>query len=81
MKQGDKCEVKWIDTVAYHGWHEKEAIDELTHGYIVKSLGYYLGTRSSGAFIAIAQNYEAQSDKYGNISFIPRGAVISIRKR
>ena len=83
LKQGDYCEVVWVDATNLHGWNEETIIKEwlVATNTLAKpftSVGIYLGRDAS--YFRMAQSYAETSGQWGEVFILPMGWILQIRK-
>ena len=81
LKHGDKVQLIWLDAFGRGSWNTCLDVEEgLKHHITCEIIGYFLTQDKNFIVLSMGLQNDPNSRPFLHLEFIPRGAVIKIRK-
>lgn len=78
LEKGKVYLFEWNDTYGQTGWKDMEDIDASTVPVLQSSVGFFVKRTEDWYIIAMHHNTDLTFKEWGNVHWIPRGAVKSV---
>lgn len=78
LKKGEKYLFQWDDTYSQSGWYNESEIEGITYNDTQETIGIFVRETDRWYVVAAHKNSHPSFKGWGNIDFLPIGAVRKI---